>query len=415
MEKINEAIALIDRGYVNEGMSLLEQAEKKADDEQRLSLAEIYMTYGHLDKAVSILNDLSAKYPDQEEILLLLAECYMEEGLEEQALDCLLEVGPGSEGYARSLLLQADIYEGQGLFEVAERKLKDAAKTDESEPVLSFALGDFYLRTGNFAEAVPHLSKAKEHGMEDSELKLAEALSRAGKFEESLILYEEGLLQKKELYPLFGYGLTSLKAGEYKKAAAAFEELKDMDPDYSTLYPFLSYAYEQEGALEEALKAVKEGLQRDEYNEDIYMQAARLSYKLKDSSKGEYYVREALSLNPSRLELLVDLGFQLLKEERHEELIRLYGPVMQSEESIPVIDWHLAAAYREMEDYDKASALYLKAAAGLEEDPGFLEEYAYYLLEEGEQDKALQLFEKLLVIQPGMDDIEETVRRLKEF
>ncbi|MFC7370523.1 tetratricopeptide repeat protein [Fictibacillus iocasae] len=415
MEKMNEAITLIDRGFVKEGMELLAAAEKKAGDDDKLGLAEIYLSYGHLESAVTLLKELSDKYPDAEEIQLLLAECYMEEGQEEEALTCLLNVSEGAEGYTRSLLLQADIYEAQGLLEVAERKLTEAVEADPHEPVLSFAFGDFYLRTGSFPEAAIQLAKAREGGMEDSELKLAEALSRTGKFEESLVLYEEGLAIKKELYTLFGYGVTSLKAGEYKKAIAALEELKDMDPDYSTLYPFLSYAYEQEGALEEALQAAKDGLQRDEYNENIYMQAARLSYKLKNSEKGEHYVREALALNPEKLELLVDLGFQLLKEERYLELVSLYGSVDQDEDTIPVIDWHLASAYKELEEYDKARVYFGKAAAGLGEDPEFLEEYAYFLLEEGEQKIAVALFEKLLISSPDLTEVEETLRRLKEF
>lgn len=220
------------------------------------------------------------------------------------------------------------------------------------------------MRQGKFDSSLPLLKKAidKKAEIEDLTLRYAEALSRAGKFEESLPFYRKGLDHHKDLYSLFGHGVTAFKAGEFKEAISSLEELKDMDPDYTTLYSVLSEAYEEEGALTEAYEVISEGLKRDEHNENIYLQAARLAYKLHNPDQGEMWVKQALELNPTRIEPLLRLGDQYIREERFEDLLSLYKPLAETKEEIPLMYWHLATANKESENYSEAAKWYEKAS-----------------------------------------------------
>ncbi|UTW69740.1 hypothetical protein KHA80_01325 [Anaerobacillus sp. HL2] len=51
----------------------------------------------------------------------------------------------------------------------------------------------------------------------------------------------------------------------------------DMDESYSSLYPYLAEAYEEEGQITEALQIIKKGIEIDEFNETLYLQGARVS------------------------------------------------------------------------------------------------------------------------------------------
>ncbi|OOE10883.1 hypothetical protein UN64_14590 [Fictibacillus arsenicus] len=398
-------------------MSLLEQLGQNANDAEQFEIAEVYLDWGHTSKAMNILNNLLNKYPGEGELLVSIAECCLDEGMDEEAISYLEQVDKNDEEYLRALILQADLYEGMGLTEVAERKLGDAHEKDTEHPILSYALADFYLRQGKFDSSLPLFQKAIENNaeIEDLSFRYAEALSRAGKFEEALPLYRKGLDHHKDLYSLFGHGVTAFKAGEFKEAISALEELKDMDPDYTTLYSVLSESYEEEGALDEAYQVIQDGLKRDEHNENIYLQAARLAYKLHYPDQGEEWVKKALELNPALIEPLLRLGDQYLREERFEDIISLYKPLTETKEEIPLMYWHLATAYKETEDYKQSLVWYEKAAQLFQDDPVFLEEYAYFLLEDGKQEEAKNIMKILLAMSPERADIEDVLNRLEEF
>lgn len=417
MNTIQDAIRLVEHGDVEKGMSLLEKLAQNANDAEQFEIAEVYLDWGHTSKAMDMLENLLKKYPGDGELLVSIAECCLDEGMDEEAISYLEQVDKNDDEYLRALILQADLYEGMGLTEVAERKLKDAQQKDTEHPILSYALGDFYLRQGKFDSSLPLFQKATDNNaeIEDLPLRYAEALSRAGKFEESLPLYRKGLDHHKDLYSLFGYGVTAFKAGEFKEAISALEELKDMDPDYTTLYSVLSESYEEEGALDEAYQVIQDGLKRDEHNENIYLQAARLAYKMHNPDQGEEWVKKALELNPALIEPLLRLGDQYLREERFEDIISLYKPLTETKEEIPLMYWHLATANKETEDFKEALIWYEKAAQLFQDDPVFLEEYAYYLLEEGKQEEAKNIMKILLTMNPERADIEDVLNRLEEF
>ncbi|KZE66237.1 hypothetical protein AWM68_07655 [Fictibacillus phosphorivorans] len=417
MNEIQDAIRLVEHGDVEKGMTLLDKLKQKATDPEKFEIAEVYLNWGHTSEAMSLFNALLEKYPGDGELLVSVAECCLDEGMDEKAIEYLEQVKENDDEYLRALILQADLYESLGLTEVAERKLNEAHQKDENHPVLSYALGDFYLRQGKFDSSLPLLKKAVDEKaeIEDLTLRYAEALSRAGKFEESLPFYRKGLDHHKDLYSLFGHGVTAFKAGEFKEAITSFEELKDMDPDYTTLYSILSEAYEEEGALTEAYEVITEGLKRDEHNENIYLQAARLAYKLHNPDQGEKWVKQALELDPTRIEPLLRLGDQYIKEERFNDLLSLYKPLAETKEEIPLMYWHLATANKEEENFSEAAEWYEKASELFSDDPVFLEEYAYFLLEEGEQKKAKNILLNLFNQNPERVDIEDVLNRLEEF
>lgn len=52
----------------------------------------------------------------------------------------------------------------------------------------------------------------------------------------------------------------------YETAIEKLESVKELDPEYHSVYLLLARAYEHEERLEESLEAVREGQKQDEFN-----------------------------------------------------------------------------------------------------------------------------------------------------
>ncbi|MGG1573835.1 tetratricopeptide repeat protein [Fictibacillus sp. NRS-1165] len=419
MEKLQEAITLVEMGHVQEGMKLIELLRKEADHQTLYTIARVYENWGHLEEAMGIVKQLRAFYPEDGDLGIFAAELLIEMEKEDEALEILGQISAYDDSYVQSLLLQADLYFMQGLHEVAEQKLLKAKKTRPDEPVLAYALGELYLERGDFIKSAAFFKEAEPIASTlpegDLYLRLAEALSRGGKFEEALEYYKKGLELKKELHSLFGYGLTAHKTGEYKTSISALEELKELDPEYTTLYPLLAASYEEEGALDEAVEVIRQGISKDEFNEDLKVRAARLMYRTGNREEGEKYAREVIALNPSNAEAVLHLSSMLKKEERFDDMIELLTHVAEQGDETPEMIWDLAFAYKESEEFKLAREQYEGAYPYFKNHEVFLEEYGMFLIEEGEPVKAAGILKHVLSLNPNLHHVEETISRLEEF
>ena len=92
--------------------------------------------------------------------------------------------------------------------------------------------------------------------------------------------------------------LQLLQAGYYRTAIEKFIELKELDPEYHSLYLHLAIAYEREEELENSLLTIQEGIKQDEFNKDLFYYGGKIAIKLGKVEEGEKYFREALALRP---------------------------------------------------------------------------------------------------------------------
>ncbi|MGO4888103.1 tetratricopeptide repeat protein [Anaerobacillus sp. MEB173] len=410
---LNQAIQYVENGDVDKGLSLIESIEATADHETKYTIAELYYNWGLVDKAKTIIDELIMLYPDEGELYVFSAELLIDLDEEDEAIEMLLEIKSNDREYLRAQLLLADLYQLQGLDEVAEQKLQLAKHHAPEEPIISFGLGEFYLDRGDFLKSIPYYKQAlsKREQLPDCniELRLAEAYSASGQFEDAITYYEQGLEDQVDVSSLFGYGYTAYQLEQHKVAIEQFQRLKGIDPDYSSLYPYLAKAYEAEHLFDKALQTLEDGMKIDDYNEALLLAAAKLSLKMKDPEKAEDYLRRLLALNPSHFEGIQTLSALLKHEERYSELIDLIEHCQQYGEEDPLFDWYLANAKYEEDQLDEASTLYKKAYSHFQEDVEFLEEYSYVLLEIGNRKEAVEMLKKAYKLDPARIDIEERI------
>lgn len=312
----------------------------------------------------------------------------------------------------------ADLYQLEGLEEVAENKLLEAYNLNQKEPIIWYALAEFYLSQGEYYKASLYyekLLKDKEFSADETvNLHFAETLTMLGQFEQALPYYEKGLKSENNLDGLFRYGYTAYKAENYEKAIQILTKLHDLDPQYTTLYPILANAYVQTKQPEKALELLKEGLTYDEFNSELYVLIAKLYMQMKNFSEAETYIEKALTLNTPSLEA-IETYISLLKEkEDYEEIIEFIQQLKEKHDDIdPILDWELAMAYEQIENFDEAHKYYKACYPYLENDSQFLERYGYFLMEEGYIEDAKNCFIKAIAIDDQLFHLEELIEELE--
>ncbi|MFC4617797.1 tetratricopeptide repeat protein [Camelliibacillus cellulosilyticus] len=414
MDDLSLAVQLVETGQYEAGLAKIKAILSEADDETAYQIATLYSEWGLAEEAFHILKNLHRSHPSDSNILLILAETAIDLDKEDDAIGWLAQIHRLDDNYLSAQVLLADLYQAQGLEEAAENRLLAARKMAPHEPVLAFALGEFYLSTGKPQQALSFYQEvlhAETLSHENIHLKLAEALSMSGRFEEAMIHYRKGLDREKTLDGLFGYAVTAIRIEKYQTAISALEELKALDPQYSTLYPLLAEAYLHEGANDEALEVLEAGMKIDDFNERLFLDAADVAVKNGDPAMAETYLERLLEKNPEQTEGLKKLVELKREREAYTDVIRLLGEEAAID---PELRWYLAKAYQEEEELPQALEQYEASYAHYRKDPDFLADFGEALWQAGERDKASKILRESLNVDPENHQLREFVERIEQ-
>jgi tetratricopeptide (TPR) repeat protein len=419
MDMVNKIISLLENGQQNEALQRYKQVLKRGTPEEKYDLAEGLVSLGFLDEAAELYESILSLYPDEGELIVLLAEIYIETDKEEEAILLLEKIGEHDDSYPQALLLLADLYQMNGLFEVSEQKLLKAKGKLPEEVVIDFALGELYGSLGKFAEAIQSYQTVLKSGVKELKginmhQRIAEMLSAAGSFEEALPYYEKAIGEKLEINTLFGYALTAYQAGANKTAITKFEELKELDPEYHSLYLYLAKAYEKEGDLSKSFDTAKEGLRRDEFNKDLFLYGGKIALKLGKEDEAEEMLRSAIDLDPGFTGAVLTLNKLFLMQERYEDVLELAKQVEADNEAEPQLLWDEAVSHQHLEQYSQALNKYKLAYTYLKNHEEFLKDFGYFLIEEGKFNEAVEIFNQLLKLDPTNDEYLQLIDRLTD-
>lgn len=419
-EQLAKAIQQIEQGYHEEGLQAVESLIPKADDVTKRTIAELYFELGLVDQSLVLLEELMFQYPDHGELFAFAAECYSELGKEDEAIDMLSEVKKGDPAFIQSRLLLADLYEADGLEEVAEKKLLEALEEEPEDAVLQLGLGEFYLNRGEYQKAIYYFrqvilqKKLPEEFPVDPELRLAEAYSAIGEFENALEHYKLGLGEEEPPDALFGYGVTALQLDDTETARSAFERLLDADPDYTTAYPLLARSLIKDQLYDEAIAILDEGIKKDEFNEDLYLEMAKLQVSKGDLEEGKSFLQKVIALNPSNLSAVKELLLLLNEQEQFDAMHDLITFLDDYGEYDPLFERYRGKILLEEDDTQGAAEAYLQALDGLSEDEVIMEEALEAFLASGWRNQAVSLLKRLTQRQPDREDLVQQLERLTE-
>jgi tetratricopeptide (TPR) repeat protein len=417
MKTVDKVIESLQKGELEEAYLHINRIKSSEDTEDMLLLAEEMLNLGFLEEAKNLIEHLLELYPNEGELIVTLAEILIDLDQEDEAMLILEKISPDDDVYPSALLLEADLYQMQGMDEVSERKLEMAKSILPDEPLVNFALAELYYQQGRDHEAIAKyqtlLSQHEEIAGTNLNQRLAEALSNSGQFEEALPYFEKALKEKMEVNGLFEWALTAYQAGFYETAVARFSELKELDPSYHTLYLYLAKSYEHLEELDKALDTVKQGIREDEFNKELYLLGGKLALKKGHTDEAEKLFREAIANDPGYLEATLTLVKLLMHEERYDEVLETIQNVRSYGEDDPQFDWMCAVSYQKKEQYEEALNSYKVAYTSFNNNQDFLENYGFFLIEEGDRPAAGELFSKLVEMDPANDEYQLILDRLE--
>ncbi|MCW3777360.1 tetratricopeptide repeat protein [Levilactobacillus namurensis] len=405
MSYAQTALDQLEKGQLADFKKQYALALRHDDDDTLFSLAEELYSLGFLNQSRRIYEKLLAKYPEEDELRTNLADIAIDEDKDDQALDYLNQVKLDSPAYVEALMVAADLYQTQELFEVSEQKLLTAKKVAPDEPVITFALAELYFTMREFRKAIPlYLDLITAGTTELSKVNLVERLgvayANAGRFEQAIGYLKQ--IHSGDMTPdvKFETAFTYLQLKDRPAAIRLFNELKDTDAHYTSLYPYLGQALEQENRLAEALTALQEGLGVDQYNEKLWLQAAHVATRLDDEALTEKYLKKGHDLDHDDLSAVIQLSNLYVKQERWDENTALVVPYLQEDNTDPQLYWNLAVTAEHQEDFAKARQYYDAAAPYFMDQADFLKPAIYFYREEGAQKQVVDLLKAYLKVVP---------------
>ena len=418
MNLVEKVVQLLKKGELAEAHSHINRITSTESAEDILTLAEEVSQLGYMEEAKGIYEQLLELYPGEGELIISIAEILIDSDQEDEAMLMLENISPEDDLYPSALLLEADLYQLQGMPEVSERKLLQAKELLPDEIIIDFALGELYHQQGRNPEAISTYKKVLEYEEEIGGVsihqRIAESLSGTGEFEEALPYFEKALHHQLEINTLFEYAFTAYQAGMYQTAIKKFTELKELDREYHSMYLYLARSYEHVEDVDQALRTVKEGIHADEFNKELYFYGGKLALKKGLEDEAEQFFKEALALDPGYLEASITLLKVYMHQERYNAALECINEVRKYGEDDPQFDWIEAVSFQKNEQYDKALNSYHQAYNYFKDNEDFLEDYGFFLIEEGDQAKAKEVFTKLLQFNPTNDEYVSIVERLNE-
>lgn len=420
MSNAERMIEAIQEEKMNEAYHYFYKAIEIDSTEQLYLLADSLFQLGFLEETQTLLLHLLEVHPEDDELRVNLAEIAIENGDDDRAFEWLFEINDKSAAYAQALLVMADLYQSQGLHEVSEQKLLEAKKVTDNDPVVQFALAELYFSLGRYLEAIREYEGLMEEGYDSFigirlDSRIGSAYSAVGNWDEAISYLEQSVKEEETVDKLFQLGFTYFQKEELTRAAELFFKVKELDPAYTSVYPFLAEALEQNGELDKAFEVVNEGLYVDRTNPRLYTIGAQVAIKQENEAQGEEFYREAISLAPSNEAYKLNYVNLLLKQERFEEVSDIVQQALTQQDADPQFYWSLAAAQEGLEEYEAAGRAYEKAFPYFKENPSFLKSYIFYLREEGNWPLLKQLVPKYLSIVPQDTDIIRIMEELNEM
>ncbi|GAB3802427.1 tetratricopeptide repeat protein [Virgibacillus kimchii] len=414
MNTIMQAINLMESNQPEKAMNVLDNYLSQANEEEKYTIAEIYIQWGLIQEAIDILEALLQSYPQESELKVQLADLYTELEKDEEAINLLNEIDEEDPEYTAALVQLADLYQSQGLFEVAQQKLLTAKQMEPNEAVIDFALGELLFSTGEYNQAITYYEKVRQEMDEINYVsideRLAEAYAAAGEYEKALTFY--GSLESEDPELLFKYGLTAHQAHRNDIAIKAWEKVIESDIYYHTAYDRLAKVYEEEGMLAEAYETANKGLKVDEFNKELYYLSGVLAHKQNNEEESEKRMMEAIAIDPDYKEAILFLVRLLKNKDNFEGIIDLLVEIKGTGAEDPLYEWELAQAYNETESYNNALKHYKEAYNSLKADSEFLKEYGYFLTEEGRMKEAISVLRSYISLEPDDADTAAFLERM---
>jgi tetratricopeptide (TPR) repeat protein len=156
-------------------------------------------------------------------------------------------------------------------------------------------------------------------------------------------------------------GFTFTKGNDFKNAVAAFQKAKKYAPDYKQINAYIAYANNKLGNLQDAAKYYSNLISTDSTKVEYLETASNIYKSLGDTAKALQIVKKGRHLLPQNKQLLHDEANIYNNKRDYKSLEPLLIPLIESNSYNPDITFVAANCYDNLNQFDKAESLYLRA------------------------------------------------------
>jgi tetratricopeptide (TPR) repeat protein len=284
--------------------------------------AQKYLARGQIDKAIAEWEKLVKEYPDGT-AYNTIGDLYLKKGDKTNAID--------------SFNKAANFFRREGFSLKALALYKKILNINPTESEALFALGELNEEKGLITDAIKYY------------LATADTLSKEGKKEKLLDIYDKILtlspanipLRNKvaEIYSKEGFMSEAAKQyfqvamlyfdkGDFKNSMGYYQKVLDVQPLNKEAILGISYLYERNGNLEQAIEQVKEATNLFPEDADIHLRSAEIYIMAKRFDEAEDSLRKVIGVEPANIKARRLLGDMYLKEGDKEKAWAEYLPVL---------------------------------------------------------------------------------------
>ena len=412
MEDIYKLIDDINLQKLDNLDSRVNDALTSNNDDALFILGETLYNFGLTPQGLEVFRTLHHKYPDESELLIYFIEGLMSENQTDEALEYLSQVAISTE----KLMLEADLYQQINMTEVAIDKLIEARELEPNDPIIHFALAEMlyfdgqYLRATREYEVVLDTGEYEVNGI-NLFARMADCALQSGNYSDAINLYDEINEDEMTSEDFFKKAIAYEKNDITHEAIKITKNLLSKDPDFIQGYFYLQSLYENEKNFPDAIETGKEGLRLNQFYKELMVSTGSLEIEHGDANEGVELLKQALEVDNAYHEPLLILSDLFRNEEDYEAIIALLSYV-DEDDLDPVFMWHLAHAFGQEERDKEAQHFFELAYPTMKTQSAFLNDYYYYLIEIGYNEKAKTILQQLIEIDPSNETWQEEANRL---
>ena len=361
--------------------------EHPGNEEWHFQLASAYLLDKQLRKAIEVYNDMEQYIGVDEMLIMQKHRIYLElkdkKGAKTELEKWIVSEPKNPKPY--SLLAEIYLLEGnqKKAIEALERILEIAPNNGKAHLTLS----DLYRNNGETKKAFNSLKIAfSSSGLSiDSKMRI-------------LITY---------------YDITQIDSTLKKDAFDLVEILKESHPNDAKPHTIAGDYHFREGDLKAAKEAFETALQFDQSRFPIWQQLLIICFDLKEYELVAYYAQKAMELFPSQPITYLLSGMSYIQIKLYDNAITVLNTgkimVFGNNELLAQFYSSLGDAYHAQKNHMMSDDSYDKSLELSPLNTYVLNNYSYYLsLRKKNLDKALEMMEVCVALNPGIASYEDT-------
>jgi tetratricopeptide (TPR) repeat protein len=404
--------------HLAEAKTALQQIAKETPDYLPVwvDLAKIAVTEGDYDQALSLLENLFSRNPDDPDGRLLEAQVWLAKGDAAKATALTDQIDKNFPNNPLIKYTLARTYIAANNPSQAQAALQQAIsiRPDYTEAVL--LLADISLRSGKAQNAVKPLEELlkKRPDVAQARASLANAYAATGRAEDAAALLREQInLAPDSADAYFAYGTILRQQNKNDEARQAFEKASELAPDNLTVVDQLLGIDLAENRYDAAAQLVEEQVQKHPNTAGASFLRGELYFvpgPQHDASRAEEAFQKAIQLNANFTPAYEALVSVYISENKLPQAITQLKTEIDKNPNDPRPVLMTALIYEQMKDYSSARDAYQKALSLSPSSVLALNNLAYLYAEKLNQlDQGYDLAQKAHNLEPSNERVADTL------